>query len=110
MTSKLARQLENLDSLLATIQQYPCFDEEDTQWVTADRAAVLAELQQETQREDARRRDEEAKTNDQLRLEQRMNVLADVDNATGVLKERSGLRRKFVAKQRQLSEQVRNGK
>lgn len=99
-------RLDNLRVLLGAVQHYPCFDDEDRQWV----AGAIEHL--EKQRES----DEEAMQ--QLLVQtaeleeraalvaQRRQVLRDLDTENRCLKDNKRLFRKFVAKQKKLEDEL----
>lgn len=100
-------RIDNLAALLAALHaNAACFDEEDCGWVEAEIARLEAE-QSKTEERIAKLITSSAELEEkQQLLDQRMQVLKDMDASTQCLKQNKELRRKFVRKQDKLQRAV----
>lgn len=100
-------RIENLGALLAALQvNNACFDDEDRGWVEGE-IARLEQEQAKTEERIAKLITSSAELESkQALLDQRMQVLKDMDASTQCLKHNKDLRRKFVRKQGKLQREV----
>ena len=100
-------RIENLGMLLKALEaNSACFDDEDREWVGAE-IARLEKEQSQTEERIAKLITSSAELEEkQLLLDQRMQVLQDMDNTTQCLKTNKKLRHRFVRKQQRLQREV----